>query len=154
MPAVNAHVLEKFILVTTRPVSITVLPDCTDLQLKPYRTDDFIHKLFYETSRFSAFNCQWVIKARINENQRDPSHSCDRTMTYQVCPPVTTVSWTCAPSTISCRVCTLVSSPRQIPSVDVMSVGSGSSWTWFGLSFCSDGLAVTRSGQSSGGFPG
>ena len=54
-----------------------------DLQLKPYRTDDF-HKLFYETSRFSAFNCQWVIKARINDNQRDPSQSCDRCMTYQV----------------------------------------------------------------------
>ncbi|XP_043243407.1 cysteine and histidine-rich protein 1 homolog isoform X3 [Amphibalanus amphitrite] len=55
-----------------------------DLQMKPYRTDDFIHKLFYETSRFSAFNCQWVIKARINDNQRDPSQSCDRCMTYQL----------------------------------------------------------------------
>jgi len=55
-----------------------------DLQLKPYRTDEFVHKLFYETSRFSAFNNQWVIKARINNSQRDPTQSCDRNMSYQL----------------------------------------------------------------------
>ncbi|CAL4166014.1 unnamed protein product, partial [Meganyctiphanes norvegica] len=55
-----------------------------DLQLKPYRTDEFIHKLFYETSRFSALGYQWVIKARLNDNQKDPHLTCNRYMTYQL----------------------------------------------------------------------
>ncbi|KAJ1530493.1 hypothetical protein ONE63_005391 [Megalurothrips usitatus] len=55
-----------------------------DLQMKPYRTDEFMHKLFYETSRFSAFNHQWVVKARINNSQRDPALSSEREMTYQL----------------------------------------------------------------------
>ena len=52
--------------------------------MKPYRTDEFVHKLFYETSRFTAFNNQWVVKARINNSQRDPTQSSERDMTYQV----------------------------------------------------------------------
>lgn len=52
--------------------------------MKPYRTDEFVHRLFYETSRFSAFNNQWVVKARINNSQRDPTQSSERDMTYQV----------------------------------------------------------------------
>lgn len=52
--------------------------------MKPYRTDEFVHKLFYETSRFSAFNNQWVVKSRINNSQRDPTLSSERDMTYQV----------------------------------------------------------------------
>ncbi|XP_045624111.1 zinc finger TRAF-type-containing protein 1 homolog isoform X2 [Procambarus clarkii] len=55
-----------------------------DLQLKPYRTDEFIHKLFYETSRFSALGYQWVIKARLNDNQKDPHLTCNRFITYQL----------------------------------------------------------------------
>ncbi|GAB6026997.1 hypothetical protein CHUAL_013663 [Chamberlinius hualienensis] len=55
-----------------------------DLQLKPYRTDEFIHKLFYETSRFTAFNNHWVVKARVNDNQNDPTQSCERTLSYQL----------------------------------------------------------------------
>ena len=55
-----------------------------DLQMKPYRTDDFTTKLFYETSRFSAFNFQWVIKARINNDQKNPSQTIDRTLSYQL----------------------------------------------------------------------
>lgn len=55
-----------------------------DLQLKPYRTDEYIHKLYYETSRFTAFNTQWVVKARVNDDQRDPTQSCDRTLGYQI----------------------------------------------------------------------
>lgn len=55
-----------------------------DLQFKPYRTDEFATKLFYETTRFSAFNHQWVVKARINNSQRDPHQSNDRQITYQV----------------------------------------------------------------------
>lgn len=58
--------------------------NCADLQLKPYRTDEYVHKLFYETSRFSAFNHQWVVKARINNSQRDPHTVNDRQITYQV----------------------------------------------------------------------
>lgn len=56
----------------------------TDLQMKPYRTDEYVHKLFYETARFSAFNQQWVVKARINNSQRDPHQSNERTITYQL----------------------------------------------------------------------
>ncbi|XP_076042883.1 zinc finger TRAF-type-containing protein 1 homolog [Oratosquilla oratoria] len=55
-----------------------------DLQLKPYRTDEYIHKLFYETSRFSALGYLWVIKARLNDNQRDPHLTCTRYLTYQL----------------------------------------------------------------------
>uniref|UniRef100_A0A182Y4S0 Uncharacterized protein n=1 Tax=Anopheles stephensi TaxID=30069 RepID=A0A182Y4S0_ANOST len=55
-----------------------------DLQLKPYRTDEYVHRLYYETSRFSAFNHQWVVKAIINKSQRDPHESCERDITYQL----------------------------------------------------------------------
>ena len=55
-----------------------------DVQLKPYRTDEFIHKLYYETSRFYAFSHQWVIKARINADQKDPTQSSERGISYQV----------------------------------------------------------------------
>ncbi|XP_041376451.1 cysteine and histidine-rich protein 1-like [Gigantopelta aegis] len=55
-----------------------------DLQLKPYRTDDFITKLFYETSRFSAFNYQWVIKARVNSDMKNPAHTISRSLSYQL----------------------------------------------------------------------
>ncbi|CAH0764079.1 unnamed protein product [Diatraea saccharalis] len=56
----------------------------TDLQLKPYRTEEYVHKLYYETSRFSAFGHQWVVKAFINKNQRDPTQSSQREITYQL----------------------------------------------------------------------
>ncbi|KAL0279055.1 UNVERIFIED_CONTAM: hypothetical protein PYX00_000693 [Menopon gallinae] len=55
-----------------------------DLQMKPYRTDEFVHKLLYETSRFSAFGHVWVVKARINNFQSDPANSSVRDMTYQL----------------------------------------------------------------------
>lgn len=55
-----------------------------DLQFKPYRTDEYIHKLYYETSRFTAFNTQWVVKARVNDDQRDPTQSCERQLSYQI----------------------------------------------------------------------
>lgn len=55
-----------------------------DLQMKPYRTDEYVHRLYYETSRFSAFNHQWVVKAIINKSQRYPHESCERDITYQV----------------------------------------------------------------------
>ncbi|KAJ8932899.1 hypothetical protein NQ318_023200 [Aromia moschata] len=55
-----------------------------DVQLKPYRTDEFVHRLFYESSRFSAFSNQWVVKARINNSQKDPTQSSERDMTFQL----------------------------------------------------------------------
>ncbi|KAG8233724.1 hypothetical protein J437_LFUL013221 [Ladona fulva] len=55
-----------------------------DLQMKPYRSDELVHKLFYETSRFSAFNNQWVVKARVTGSQRDPTQSSHREITYQL----------------------------------------------------------------------
>lgn len=55
-----------------------------DLQMKPYRTDEYVHRLYYETSRFSAFNHQWVVKSIINKSQRDPHQSCERDITYQL----------------------------------------------------------------------
>lgn len=57
---------------------------CVDLQLKPYRTEEFVHKLYYESSRFAAFTHQWVVKAFVNNNQRDPTQSSQREITYQV----------------------------------------------------------------------
>lgn len=55
-----------------------------DLQFKPYRTDEFIHRLYYETSRFTAFNNQWVVKARVNDDMKDPTQSCERRISCQL----------------------------------------------------------------------
>ena len=55
-----------------------------DLQWKPYRTDEYIHRLYYETSRFTAFNNQWVVKARVNDDQKDPTQSFERKFSYQL----------------------------------------------------------------------
>lgn len=55
-----------------------------ELQMKPYRSEEFVSKTFYETSRFTAFNNQWVVKAKINTCQRDPTLSSDREMTFQL----------------------------------------------------------------------
>ncbi|EDO46014.1 predicted protein [Nematostella vectensis] len=41
-----------------------------DLQLRPYRTDDFIPQLYYETSRFNALGQQWVVKTKVNGNEK------------------------------------------------------------------------------------
>lgn len=40
--------------------------------------------MYYETARFTAFNNQWVVKARVNENEKDPSQVCDRRLSYQL----------------------------------------------------------------------
>lgn len=66
------------------PAKAASVSSPADLQLKPYRTEEFVHKLYYETSRFSAFGQQWVVKAFINKNQRDPTQSSQREITYQV----------------------------------------------------------------------
>ncbi len=56
----------------------------SDLQLRPYRTDDYLPRLYYETSRFTAFNNQWVVKAYVNDNKKDPNLSAARSLGYQV----------------------------------------------------------------------
>jgi len=56
----------------------------TDIQLRPYRTDDFIPKLYYEASRFSAYTYQWTVKARINDSQDNPVHVMNRSISYQL----------------------------------------------------------------------
>ena len=52
--------------------------------MRPYRTDDFITKLYFETSRFTAFNLQWVVKANVNDNQKSPNLSARRSLNYQL----------------------------------------------------------------------
>jgi hypothetical protein len=52
--------------------------------MRPYRTDDFIPKLYYETSRFSALGNQWVAKAFVSENIKNPALTCSRSLTYQL----------------------------------------------------------------------
>lgn len=52
--------------------------------MKPYRTDEYVHKLYYETSKFSAFNHQWVVKAIINNSQRDVHEANERNIAYQL----------------------------------------------------------------------
>ncbi|XP_022667435.1 cysteine and histidine-rich protein 1 homolog isoform X2 [Varroa jacobsoni] len=55
-----------------------------DLQFKPYRTDEYITKLYYETHRFSSFGLQWACKAFVNNNQKDPQLSTERHLSYQL----------------------------------------------------------------------
>lgn len=55
-----------------------------DLQFKPYKTDDITPKLYFETPRFSAFSYQWVLKARINDNQKNPNLTINRYLSYQL----------------------------------------------------------------------
>jgi len=55
-----------------------------DPQLKPYRTDDFVTKLYYESARFSALGCQWVIKATISDDVKDVAAVSERHINYQL----------------------------------------------------------------------
>ena len=56
----------------------------TDIQLRPYRTDDFIPKLYYEATRFSAHTHQWTVKARVNDSHDNPVHVMNRSISYQL----------------------------------------------------------------------
>lgn len=56
-----------------------------DIQLRPYRTDEYVTKLFFEAGRFTAFNYQWIVKARVNvDSSRNPLHCCNRSLSYQL----------------------------------------------------------------------
>ncbi|NXK88324.1 CYHR1 protein, partial [Formicarius rufipectus] len=45
----------------------------TEVQFRPYRTDDFITRLYYETPRLTVLNQTWVLKARVNDSERNPN---------------------------------------------------------------------------------
>lgn len=55
-----------------------------DLQFKQYKTDELTPKLYFETNRFNAFFQQWVLKARINDNEKNPNLSLHRYISYQL----------------------------------------------------------------------
>lgn len=57
---------------------------CSEVQFRPYRTDDFITRLYYETPRFTVLNQTWVLKARVNDFERNPNLSCKRTLSFQL----------------------------------------------------------------------
>ncbi|CAF4412218.1 unnamed protein product [Rotaria socialis] len=56
----------------------------SDLVLKPFRTDDFVVKLYFETSRFTALQYQWQVRARINDNIPHPHTTITRSLSYQL----------------------------------------------------------------------
>ncbi|CAF1287917.1 unnamed protein product [Adineta steineri] len=56
----------------------------SDLILKPFRTDDFVAKLYFETSRFTALQYQWQVRARINDNTPHPHTTVTRSLSYQL----------------------------------------------------------------------
>ncbi|NWU89873.1 CYR1B protein, partial [Upupa epops] len=47
-------------------------------------TDDFIPRLYYETPRLTVLNQTWVLKARVNDSERNPNLSCKRTLSFQL----------------------------------------------------------------------
>lgn len=55
-----------------------------DLQFKQYKTDEITPKLYFETNRFNAFFHQWVLKARVNDNQKNPNLSLNRFLSFQL----------------------------------------------------------------------
>ncbi|XP_032830446.2 zinc finger TRAF-type-containing protein 1 isoform X2 [Petromyzon marinus] len=56
----------------------------TEVQFRPYRTDDFITRLYYETPRFNILNQTWVLKGRVNDSERNPNLSCKRALSFQL----------------------------------------------------------------------
>ena len=66
--------------IPTNQFKFTILLTSVDLQLKPYRSDDYIPQLCYESSRFSALGQQWVVKANVVGNEK----TVKRILTYQL----------------------------------------------------------------------
>nr|CAB3235372.1 zinc finger protein (TRAF/RING)-4 [Phallusia mammillata] len=72
--------------------NITNLLSCeniayTEVQLQPYRTDDFVTKLFYASNRFHLLGQAWVLKAYVSAVERHPSNptvSADRKLSFQL----------------------------------------------------------------------
>lgn len=66
--------------IPTNQFKFTILLTSVDLQLKPYRSDDYIPQLCYESSRFSALGQQWVVKGNVVGNEK----TVKRILTYQL----------------------------------------------------------------------
>uniref|UniRef100_A0A2P2HXU1 Cysteine and histidine-rich protein 1 homolog n=1 Tax=Hirondellea gigas TaxID=1518452 RepID=A0A2P2HXU1_9CRUS len=56
----------------------------TDLQLRPYRTEEYCNRLYYESTRFSAFGCMFSVNMRLNDDRRDIHLLSERYLSYQV----------------------------------------------------------------------
>ena len=54
------------------------------MQFKQFKTEDITPKLYFETTRFNAFYHTWVLKARVNDNQKNPNLSLNRFLSYQL----------------------------------------------------------------------
>lgn len=46
----------------------------TDFNLRSYRTDDYVPRLFFESSRANNFNESWIVKLSISCNNNSPSN--------------------------------------------------------------------------------
>uniref|UniRef100_H2YQ04 RING-type domain-containing protein n=1 Tax=Ciona savignyi TaxID=51511 RepID=H2YQ04_CIOSA len=58
-----------------------------EVQLRPYRTEDFVTKLFYESNRFHLLGQTWTLKAYVSAVERHPSNptvSAERKLTCQL----------------------------------------------------------------------
>uniref|UniRef100_A0A1A9ZQM5 RING-type domain-containing protein n=1 Tax=Glossina pallidipes TaxID=7398 RepID=A0A1A9ZQM5_GLOPL len=55
-----------------------------ELRFKPLRSNESPHKLFFKTSRFSAFNLEWIVKTTVNNYEREPCRSSARVIAYQL----------------------------------------------------------------------
>jgi len=56
----------------------------SDVQLRPYRTDEYSHRLYYETTRFSALSALFSVNVRLNDDRRDAHLTNERRLSYQV----------------------------------------------------------------------
>lgn len=74
------HFVLSTACIPTNQYRLTIFLTSVDLQLKPYRSDDFIPQLCYESSRFNALGQQWVVKATVVGNEK----SVQRVLTYQL----------------------------------------------------------------------
>lgn len=77
----NSHrTLNRDACFPTNQFMFTIFLTSVDLQLKPYRSDDYLPQLCYESSRFHALGQQWVVKANVVGNEK----SLKRVLTYQL----------------------------------------------------------------------
>ncbi|XP_039268229.1 zinc finger TRAF-type-containing protein 1-A-like [Styela clava] len=59
----------------------------SDIQLRPFRTMDFVTRLYYESNRFHALGHTWAVKAFIDNVEKHPSNPtviADRQLNYQL----------------------------------------------------------------------
>jgi hypothetical protein len=59
----------------------------TDFNLRSYRTDDYVPRLFFESSRANNFNESWIVKLSIsctNNSPSNPTLLLNRQITFQL----------------------------------------------------------------------